>query len=71
MKPKCLCCQKPLRPARRREEAWWIAAGKGPWGDYGDGHFCGLRCAHAWAVDFLKRHEILAETLHDAIENKS
>lgn len=45
MKPKCLWCGKPLRKCQYRE-----LAGYGEWGDYGDGHFCGLWCGYRFAL---------------------
>lgn len=34
------------------------------WGDYGDGHVCGLRCGYAWAMMYLREHSDYAERLH-------
>ena len=46
-RPKCRMCGLPLRRYRHRDEEW----GKGrEWGDYGDGHFCGLRCGYEFGV---------------------
>jgi hypothetical protein len=61
----CLWCghklrrriSQPKKPAGMEWEEWWAspqsqertpAYGKG--GDYGDGFFCGLRCAYQFAV---------------------
>lgn len=39
----CRWCGRKLRPYPYRAEAW--ANGR-TLGDYGDGHFCGLRCGY-------------------------
>jgi hypothetical protein len=54
-RPACRWCGKPLRRYRYRDREW--AKGK-EWGDYGDGFFCGLRCAYGWAV---KTCQLLAQ----------
>lgn len=47
----CLWCGRKLRAYRWRNEDTAKAMGKER-GDYGDGHFCGLRCGYQFAVRF-------------------
>lgn len=47
VKGTCLWCGRKLRRFRYRDAEH--NEGK-EWGDYGDGHFCGLRCGYQFAV---------------------
>ena len=49
VKGTCLWCGRKLRAYRWRHKDYAKAQGK-EWGDYGDGHFCGLRCGYQFAV---------------------
>jgi len=60
--PLCINCGKKLRRCKMRE---YLPDRQ--WGDYGDGHLCGLRCAYAWAVMYLKLHPEYAAQLHIAM----
>lgn len=64
VKPRCLNCGKPLRRYRYRGDPG--RPGK-EWGDYGDGHFCGLHCGYQWACVMLKREAKYADALHAAM----
>lgn len=41
----CLWCGRKLRRYRHRDAEHNKGTGK-EWGDYGDGHFCGLNCGY-------------------------
>lgn len=45
----CLWCGRKLRPYPHRNADYNKDSGK-ELGDYGDGHFCGLRCGYAFGV---------------------
>lgn len=45
-------------PVRRVERKW-----RGTWGRYGDGFFCGLTCAHRWALAVARKLEADGEQL--------
>jgi hypothetical protein len=42
VRPRCINCGQFLRRCGLRE-----VVPQKQWGDYGDGHFCGLRCGYA------------------------
>ena len=58
-RPKCLYCDKPLRAFPHRDEEWNSA--RSPYGDYGDGLFCGLTCGWSWAVSVAPRYFALSD----------
>ena len=49
VKDSCLWCGRKLRAYRYRDAEHNKGKGKEK-GDYGDGHFCGLRCGYQFAV---------------------
>ena len=54
-KPICRGCGLPLRRYPHHAESWAKEQGLA-WGGYGDGMFCGLRCARAFAIAMAKIH---------------
>ena len=62
-RPRCLNCGKHLRKAKFDHPS-----NASPYGDYGDGHFCGLRCGHSWATMYLRRHGAFAAEVHTRID---
>ena len=53
--PKCLWCEKPLRPYPYRHGGPrgtldWVEPDE-QWGDYGDNLFCGKTCGFRWGVN--------------------
>lgn len=59
-RPLCVNCGKPLRSCKHRDAYPQLS----PFGDYGDGHFCGLNCGYRWAVMYLRKHADYATRLH-------
>ena len=63
-RPKCLSCDKPLRPQTRhvrdeRTDAGFFARAvyefSGHYGDYGDDAFCGVTCGYRYARALLHK----------------
>jgi hypothetical protein len=63
VRPRCINCGRFLRRCGLRE-----VMPQKQWGDYGDGHFCGLRCGYAWSLMYLSRHAEYAARLHAAMD---
>ncbi len=59
---RCVNCGNKLRRCKLREYRSDLQ-----WGDYGDGHVCGLRCGYNWAMLYLSKHPEYAERLHVAM----
>lgn len=60
--PLCINCGKKLRRCNLRH----YMPDK-QWGDYGDGHFCGLRCGYKWSLMYMERYPEHAANLHKAM----
>lgn len=56
---RCLFCGHKLRKTKNPQPHHASL-----FGDYGDGHFCGLRCGYAWAVWKLKQNPLATSQLH-------
>ena len=56
---RCLYCGHKLRKVKNPQPHHASL-----YGDYGDGHFCGLRCGYFWAVVKLKLNPLSASEQH-------